>query len=173
MAKRSSGNLKSFTALTIFSIAEKVIAFIYQAVIAAVLGAGIVTDCYFSASQLFDLIDSTVLGALVVVVINRYANISAEKDEKAGIDFLSRLNSLLSILMVALAIITFIFANPFSYLIAPGFDVTARPELVKCIRILCVIPPIMVFATIAQGLLRQKKCFIVTNSRSLFITFVG
>ena len=78
---KKSGNLKSFTALTAFSVTEKVIAFVYQAVIAAVLGAGIVTDCYFSASQLFDLIDSTVLGALVVVVINRYANISAEKNE--------------------------------------------------------------------------------------------
>lgn len=170
---KKSGNLKSFTALTAFSVTEKVIAFVYQAVIAAVLGASIVTDCYFSASQLFDLIDSTVLGALVVVIINRYANISAEKDEKAGIDFLSRLNSLLSILMVVLAITTFIFAKPFSYLIAPGFDATTRPELIKCIRILCVIPPIMVFATIAQGLLRQKKCFIAANSRSLFISICG
>lgn len=170
---KKSGNLKSFTALTAFSVTEKVIAFVYQAVIAAVLGAGIVTDCYFSASQLFDLIDSTMLGALVVVVINRYANISVEKSEQKAIDFLSRLNSLLSILMVALAIITFIFAKPFSYLIAPGFDTTARPELIKCIRILCIIPPIMVFATIAQGLLRRKKCFIAANSRSLFISFCG
>ena len=172
MAKQS-GNLKSFTALTAFSVTEKIIAFVYQAVIAAVLGAGIVTDCYFSASQLFDLIDSTMLGALVVVVINRYANISAEKNEQEAIDFLSRLNSLLSILMAVLAIITFIFAKPFSYLIAPGFDATARPELIKCIRILCVIPPIMVFATIAQGLLRRKKSFIVANSRSLFISICG
>ena len=168
-----SGNLKSFTALTAFSVTEKVIAFVYQAVIAAVLGASIVTDCYFSASQLFDLIDSTVLGALVVVVINRYANISAEKDEQTGLDFLSKLNSLLCILMVAFAVLTFIFAKPFSYLIAPGFDEIVRPVLVKCIRILCIIPPIMVFATIAQGFLRQKKCFIVVNARSLCISLCG
>ena len=90
MARRSS-NLKDYSLLTSFSLLEKVIAFIYQMIIAAVLGASIVTDCYFSASQLFDLIDSTLLGALVVVVINRYANICSEKDEKSGIDFLSRL----------------------------------------------------------------------------------
>ncbi|MBO4869798.1 MAG: polysaccharide biosynthesis protein [Clostridia bacterium] len=172
MARRSS-NLKDYSLLTSFSLLEKVIAFIYQMIIAAVLGASIVTDCYFSASQLFDLIDSTLLGALVVVVINRYANICSEKDEKSGIDFLSRLNTLLSAVMVSLAVITFIFAKPFSYLIAPGFDEIARPELIRCIRILCVIPPIMVFATIAQGLLRLKKCFIVANSRSLFISMCG
>ncbi len=154
-------------------MSEKVLAFVYQAIVAAVLGAGVVTDCYFSASQLFDLIDSTVLGALVVVVLNRYANICEEKDENAGHKFLSSLNSLLTIVMAGLAVLTFIFAEPFSHLIAPGFDAAARPELVKCIRILCVIPPIMVFATIAQGLLRQKKCFIIVNSRSLCISLCG
>ena len=136
-------------------MSEKVLAFVYQAIVAAVLGAGVVTDCYFSASQLFDLIDSTVLGALVVVGLNRYATICEEKDENAGHKFRSSLNSLLTIVMAGLAVLTFIFAEPFSHLIAPGFDAAARPELVKCIRILCVIPPIMVLATIAQGLLRQ------------------
>ena len=171
--KKESSNLKSFSFLTAFSLSEKVIAFVYQAIIAAILGAGAVTDCYFSASQFFDLIDSTVLGALVVVVINRYANICEEKDEAAGIKFLSRLNSLLSLIMLALAVLTFIFAKPFSYVIAPGFEEEVRPELVKCIRILCVIPPVMVFSTIAQGLLRQKKRFIIVNSRSLFISLCG
>ena len=172
MSKQSS-NVKHFTSLTAFSLSEKIIAFVYQAVLAGVLGAGVVTDCFFSASQLFDLIDSTVLGALVVVVINRFANISAEQDEQAGFRFLSTLNSVLSIVMAAVAVLTFILAKPFSYLIAPGFDSEARPELINCIRILCVIPPIMVFATMCQGLLRQKKCFIVVNSRSLFISFCG
>ena len=68
---------------------------------------------------------------------------------------------------------TFVFAKPLSYVVAPGFSASARPELVKCIRILCVIPPVMVFATIAQGLLRQKKCFIVVNSRSLCLSLCG
>ena len=172
MTKKHS-NLKSFTSLTAFSLSEKVIAFVYQAIIAAVLGAGVVTDCYFSASQLFDLIDATVLGALVVVILNRYANISEEKDEIAGHKFLSRLNSLLTLVMLGLAVLTFIFAGPLSRLIAPGFDAAARPELIKCIRILCVIPPIMVFATIAQALLRQKKSFIIANSRSLCISMCG
>lgn len=172
MAKKSS-NLKNFTLLTLFSLSEKVIAFLYQAIIAAVLGASIVTDCFFSASQLFDLIDSTVLGALVVVVINRFANICADKDENEGFTFLSKLNSLLTVLMLILAVLTFFFASSFSYVIAPGFDEFTRPELVKCIRILCCIPPVMVFATLAQGLLRQKKCFIVVNSRSLCISFCG
>ena len=170
---RESNNIRQFTALTVFSVSEKVIAYIYQAIIAAILGAGVVTDSFFAASQLFDLIDSTVLGALVVVVINRYANISVEKDEHTGIVFLSKLNTLLTILMVTMAILTFLFATPFSYLVAPGFDEISRPVLIRCIRILCIIPPIMVFATLAQGLLRQKKCFIVVNSRSLCISFCG
>ena len=166
-------NLKSFSALTAFSLSEKVIAFVYQAIIAAILGAGIVTDCFYSASQLFDLVDSTVLGALVVVVINRYVNISSEKGEAAGFSFLSKLNSILSIIMIALAIMVFVFAEPLSYVIAPGFNAAARPGLITCLRFLCVIPPIMVFATIAQGLLRVKKSFIIANSRSLLLSLCG
>ena len=168
-----SSNLKYFSLLTAFSLTEKIIAFIYQAVIAAVLGAGIVTDCFYSASQLFDLIDNTVLGALVVVIINRYANVCAEKNETAGVEFLSRLYTILSIIMAVAAIIVFIFANPFSYFIAPGFDNYARKELIKCIRLLCVLPPILVFATLAQGMLRIKNCFIIANSRSLCISICG
>ena len=172
MAKKDS-NLKSFSALTLFTVSEKAVAFIYQAIIAAVLGASAVTDCYYSASQLFDLIDSTVLGALVVVVINNYANISAVNSERAGLDFLSKINTILTVIMSAVALLIFILAKPVSYMIAPGFDESARGDLVQCIRILCVIPPIMVFATIAQGLLRQKKCFILVNSRSLCISLCG
>ena len=70
--RTGKSNIKNFSFLTAFSVLEKVIAFVYQAVIAAVLGTGIVTDCYFSASLLFDLIDSTVLGALVVKPICKY-----------------------------------------------------------------------------------------------------
>ena len=172
MRNRAS-NLKSFAALSAFSLLEKVVAFVYQMILAAVLGSGIATDCYYSASQLFDLIDTTVLGALVVVVINRFANICAEKDENAGFVFLSRLNSILSIIMVVLAVVTFVCARPVSYLIAPGFEEIERTELVKCIRIMCVIPPVMVIVTLAQGLLRQKNCFIIVSSRSLFISFCG
>ena len=165
--------LKSYTLLSVFSVSEKVIAFIYQAVLASVLGAGIVTDCYYSASQLFDLIDTTVLGALVVVVINRFANISAEKSEEAGFSFLSNLNSILSIVIIIVSALVFAFAKMVSYLIAPGFDQTMRPDLVRCIRIMCIIPLITVYTVLCQGVLRQKKRFLIVNSRSLFISLCG
>lgn len=171
--KHTNNSVKGFISLTAFSGFEKIIAFIYQAVLAAILGAGLVTDSYNASSQLFDLIDTTVLGAIVVSVIHRFADISKSKGEKSAFDFLSNVNSSLTLLMTLISALVFAFAKPLSYLIAPGFAAEGRPSLVLCIRILCLLPPIMVTASVRQALLRQKKCFIAVNSRSLCISACG
>ena len=50
--KQNNNSVKGFISLTAFSGFEKIIAFVYQAVLAAILGAGLVTDSYNAASQL-------------------------------------------------------------------------------------------------------------------------
>lgn len=171
--KQKSNNFKSFVSLTGFSIFEKIIAFVYQAVIAAYLGAGLATDCYNAASQLFDLIDTTVLGAIIVAVIHRFTDISKNKDDESAFAFLSNVSSSLTIVMLSISVLVFIFARSLSYVIAPGFEEAGRGGLVLCIRILCLLPPLMVMASVRQALLRQKKCFIAVNSRSLCISVCG
>ena len=171
--KSNKSSIFSFVTLTGFSLFEKIVAFAYQAVLAAILGASLVTDSYNSASQLFDLVDTTVLGAIVISVIYRFTDISKNKNEAAAFDFLSNISSGLTLLMGTIAVAIFTFAKPVSYLIAPGFEEAGRPSLVLCIRILCLLPPIMVTASVRQALLRQKKCFIAVNSRSLCISLVG
>lgn len=174
MKRSSEKNTEShFILLTVFSIFEKIIAFVYQAFLAAVLGASLVTDSYNSASQLFDLVDTTVLGAIVVSVIHRFTDISKSKDEENAFHFLSNVNSALTVIMTGVAITVFALARPLSFLIAPGFDAAGRPTLILCIRILCLLPPIMVTASVRQAMLRQKKCFIAVNCRSLCISLCG
>ena len=171
-AEKKEG-MKGFSSLTVFSLFEKIIAFGFQTVIAAVLGAGLVTDCYYSASQLFDLVDATLLGALVVSLINRYTHISERDGEDEAFRFLSNINTWATLLMLLISAIVFVFAGAFSYLIAPGFEESVREELVSCIRVLTVIPIVSVLGSISQALLRQKKHYLIANSRSLFISLCG
>lgn len=162
----------SFFSLTLFSLAEKVIAYIYQATMAAVLGAGALTDCYSAASQLFDLIDSTILSAMVIATLRKYNEVRSSGEDR-GQSLLANVNSCLAIIMFAFSILVLIFSRPISYVIAPGFSADIRDNLVLCIRIMCVIPTIMAFTTVKQVLLRHNRHFIVVNSRSLCISVSG
>jgi len=162
-----------FFSLTLFSLFEKVVAFVYQAATAAFLGAGMLTDCYVSASQLFDLVDSTILSALVVVTIHKYNQVCHDEGEEKGLSLLSNVSACFSLLMVAISVLVLIFANPLSYVIAPGFSGESRKQLIFSIRILSCVPAIMSLASVRQAFLRHHRRFLAVNSRSLCISLCG
>ncbi len=173
MKYKNNQTAKNFLLLTLFSLFEKVVAFVYQATMAYVLGTSIVTDSYNVSSQLFDLIDTTVLGAMIIAIIQRFTIISKTKDEPEAFMFLSNVKSSLTLLMSFVSILFFIFADSLSHLIAPGFSNAERTNLILCIRFFCFLPPIMAIASVSQALLRLKKCFIAVNCRSLCISVCG
>ena len=170
---KDKSTVHSFSLLTVITVAEKLIAFLFEAIIAAKLGTNIITDGYFTSAEMFTLIDSAFLSAIVVVALNRYTVHVTEEGEERGFSALSELQSFYFPLMVLLTVIIFLCAKPLSYIVAPGYGEEARYIVIRCIRVMSVIPSIVCITSIGLAVLRQKKAFGITALKSLFISVVG
>ncbi len=164
---------KSFSLLTVLTLFEKVIAFVFQAIIASLLGTSAETDAYFSASELFGVFEVAVISTLTVAALNKFIYHLNREGEQGAFVFLSKLLSFYIPIVIILSVGIFTFAVPLSYLTAPGFSKEARETLVLCIRVMSVIPIIECFTAIGMAVLRQKKRFGITGLKSLFISVIG
>lgn len=171
MAKKTI--FKSFSILACITIFEKIIAFVFEAIIAAKLGANITTDAYFTASEFFTLIDSAFLSSLTVIAINRFSHHQNQESTESAFFALSNILSFYLPLMIIISGAIFLFADPLSYIVAPGYDDEARLILIRCIKFLSVIPVIVCVTSVELAILRQKKQFGITGLKSLFISVVG
>ena len=164
---------KSFSLLAALTIFEKIIAFVFEAIIASVFGSNATTDAYFSASEIIGVVDTAFLSSLTVIALNRYSHwTNTEGDEKA-FDLLSRLMSFYLPLMLGISAAIYIFADPLTYIVAPGYGIEARDALVRCIRIMAAIPIISCITSFDLAVLRNKKQFMITGLKSLFISVFG
>lgn len=165
--------LRSFSLLAGITIIEKIIAFVFEAIIAAVIGTNIITDGYFTTAELFTLIDTAFLSAITVVALNRYSYHVNNEGEEKGFEMLSSLQSIYLPLMLGLSIAIFFTARPLSFVVAPGYGEEARAVVVRCIKVMSVIPAIVCITSIGLAVLRQKKKFEITGLKSLFISAIG
>ncbi len=165
--------LHSFSLLTGITVFEKIVAFVFEAVIAAFIGTSIISDGYFASAGLFNLIDSAFLSAITVVALNRYAYYVNNEGEIRGFEVLSDLQSFYLPLMLLLSVLIFALARPLSFVVAPGYGDEARAVVVRCIRILSFTPTVICITSIGIAVLRQKKRFEITCLKSLFISVVG
>lgn len=165
--------VKRFAILAGFSMFEKIMAFFFQALIAAVFGAGIVTDCYYSATQLFDLINVTFLGAITIGLLNRFLFISNREGTDKAFSFTSNVFSWSVLIMALISVFIFIFAKECSLLIAPGIKEEYRPLLVKAIRLLTILPILTTISAVSEAILRINEHYIIINSRSLCLSVFG
>ncbi len=163
----------SFKILTIITILEKLLSFLFQSIIASNYGATIVADSYFSASELFTLINETVLGALTIAVLNRFTFLSEKSSEDKAFQYISNIFSFSFVFMLVVCILIFCFADSLSVLIAPGYDLRGRTLLIRNIRLMSFVPSILAIAAVCLAVLRQKKRFEITALRSFFISTVG
>lgn len=166
-------NIKNFYLLMIITIIGKILAFVFEAIIASKLGVGIGTDSYFSVAELYTLIDSAFLGAVTVVALNKYSRIAAEKDENQAYMYISNLISVVLPIVTIISLLFAVFATPLSYLVSPGSSIEARKFVVRCIKVMAVLPPIISIASIGLAVLRYKKLFVITGVKSLLISIIG
>ena len=171
--KTKDSIVRNFSMLTAITIIEKIIAFVFEAVIAAKLGTSIVTDGYFTSAEFFTLIESAFLSAIVIASLRRYTYYVNNVSERRGMEFLSEIQSAYLPAMVLLSILLFALAKPLSFIVSPGYGEEARKIVVRCIRVVSCVPTIVCFTSIGNTVLRQKKDFAITALKSVFISVVG
>ena len=173
LKKNKPENARYFFILGGISIVGKIVAYVCRIMIAGYIGTNIVTDSYFAASQLFNLIEATLIGGFSVGLINFFNKIAYESEEKNAFEYISRVYSMLSIVMLVVSLVVFFTAPYMAILIAPGIGIENNASLIRCIRILSLFPIVATLSMVCQSVLRAKKQLFVINTKSLFVSVSG
>ncbi|MBU1203107.1 murein biosynthesis integral membrane protein MurJ [Patescibacteria group bacterium] len=142
-----------------FSFLAKIIALFRERLIAHNFGASEISDVYYAAFRLPDLIFNTlVLGALTSAFIPVFQKVW-RKDKEEGI-YLS--NSVLNFFLLfvgVLVILAIIFADRIMPLITPGFSEWQMTELIRLTRIMLLAVIFFVISNVVGGVLNSMKRF--------------
>lgn len=155
----SKSSSKSFIILSIITIIEKILSFVYQAMIAGMIGANYISDAYFTSAEFFVLIDSTLLSALVIVLLNMYTKKVADFSEKDADDFLNNIVKIVLPLTVIISVCIFFFSYPLSFVIGPGYDAEGRSILNTNIKFMALVPTFLSLTSVSLAILRREKSF--------------
>ncbi len=141
--------------------------------IAGMIGANSISDAYFTATEFFVLIDSTLLNALVIVLLNNYTKKISESSIDAADDFLTNIIRIVFPITVVLSLAIFLLSYPLTYIIGPGYDAEGRRILTFNIKFMAVVPVFLAITSVCLAVLRREKKFFIVGLKSLFISVSG
>ena len=170
---KTNSTTKSFISLFGTTSASKALAFVYQATIAAKIGANIVTDSYITATEFYTFINATVFDALIIVLLGRYIAIQTSDGEKAAMKMVSNVISICIPVMLILSVGLVVCSDYVVIILTPGFTMEQREMVARCIRQLAVTPVIFSIAVSYEVILRQHKHYVVLSLQSFFISSIG
>jgi len=160
---RKSSVLEATAVLAVASLVSRIFGLLRDRTLAAHFGAGDVTDAYFAAFKIPDLIfNLLILGALssaFIPIFTEYLHKNGENKEEAW----SIVNSLVNIGMVALAIILLaaaVFAPMLAKIVAPGFDPAKQELTMSLMRVMLLSPLFFGISNLAGGILNSFRNFL-------------
>lgn len=144
----------------ILSFASRVLGFVRDRVLLGEFGAGDTLDAYYAAFKLPDLLFGLlVIGSLsagFIPIFVRYYQ--TEKDPARAWAFANNTLNVLAATMALLSVVLFVFAEPLSALIAPGFAGHKQAMVADMTRVMLLAQFLLagsvVFGSVLQGLRR-------------------
>ncbi len=153
--------------LVVFGILlAKALGFLRDIVFASSFGASQLTDIYFQIFGVTSLIFTGIGSALSTLVIKNLnkADISSPKEQK---EYVSYFISKVSLILVAVLAVVFVFSESAVKLLLPGLDPSLYQTAVSIMRIMLPSCLFVVVAYIISGVLQNSKVFFVTSIMSL------
>lgn len=144
--------------LGLCSIFVKITAFARDIVLSYVYGAGTVSDAYLVAVSIPMVLFTGILTALYTSYIPMYHEIKVEDKKRINL-YTSNLINIILIVSVAFIIFFWVFADPFVYLFAPGFEKDAFELTVQLSKISIVSIVFMGILYVFQGYLQANNRF--------------
>jgi putative peptidoglycan lipid II flippase len=160
---RKSGILEATAVLAIAYLVSQVFALLRDRTLAAHFGAGDITDVYFAAFKIPDLIFSLlILGTLssaFIPIFTQYLNKDGEDREEAwGV-----VNSLVNIGIVILAVVLLgaaVAAPMLVKIVAPGFGPEKQQMVISMMRVMLLSPLFFGISNLAGGILNSFKNYL-------------
>lgn len=155
------------------TLASRLVGIIRDRVFAHYFGAGPITDAYFAAFKIPDLIYTLlIVGALTAGFIPTFTKLFTNKDEsKAAWQLANNLLNILGICLVVLCSLGIIFTPFLTKIIAPGFDSENLNRVILFTRIMFLSPIFLGISMIMGGILQSLRHFVLYSIAPIFYNF--
>ncbi|HVE81156.1 MAG TPA: murein biosynthesis integral membrane protein MurJ [Candidatus Dormibacteraeota bacterium] len=132
-------------------------------------GISPLTDAYTAAFRLPELLFTLLVsGAFAVAFIPVLAQHLSKGEQEEAWELSSILLNLLAVVTIAVGIIAFIFADPITRLIAPGFDEFRHNLTVDLTRIMLITPFLFAISSVLGGIQQSFNRFMFFALASVF-----
>lgn len=160
---RKSSVLEATAFLAIASLVSRIFGLVRDNILAVHLGAGDVTDAYFAAFKIPDLIfQLLILGAISSAFIPIFIEYLKKENGQATDEAWGLVNTLLNLGVILLAVmlgVAAIFAPTLAHIIAPGFDADKQQIVINLMRVMLLSPFFFGLSNLAGGILNSFKNF--------------
>jgi len=130
--------LRNFATIGAFTALSRILGFLRDILIAAILGAGPVADAFFVAFKLPNLFRRLFAeGAFNAAFVPLFARARAEEGEEGGERFAGTVLSWLTVVLLAATTLAEIFTPAFVFLLAPGFTGEQAADLTVLYTRIC------------------------------------
>jgi len=155
------------------TLLSRFVGIIRDRVLAHYYGAGPITDAYYAAFKVPDLIyNLLIVGALTAGFIPVFTSLLNEKDKNSSAMQLA--NNILNILGLALIILCglgMVFTPAFTKIIAPGFSGENLQRVIMFTRIMFLSPIFLGISMIMGGVLQSLRRFTLYAIAPIFYNF--
>lgn len=158
--KEQINNIVSATIIiAVFSLFSKILGLVRDATFSHQFGRGVLVDAYFAAFRIPDFIyNLLILGTFSVAFIPVFSEYLL-KDQQEANKLASSIINVTLVMMLILTGLAFIFINPLTHAIAPGFTGESY-ELTKLFsKIFLISPLLLTLSSIVSSMLNTYKRF--------------
>lgn len=146
-----------------FTLLSRITGFFRDILLASHLGLSANSDIYFTAFRIPDLVyNLLILGTLSVAFIPVFSEYYY-KDKKKAFEIASTVLNISALGMFAICLLIFIFADPLTKMIAPGFSEAQLEQTELITRIMLLSPIIFTISNVFSSVLISLKKFLIVN----------
>lgn len=144
-----------------FALFSQALALIRDRLLTHEFGAGDVLDIYYAAFRIPDFIFVTVASIVSLSVLIPFLVERAEKDERAGQDFISGIFSFFALSILVVSGVVYIFVPELVHILFPGLSPALYDELVLMTRILLFQPIFLGASSLFASVVHVYKRFLL------------
>ncbi|MFA6993462.1 MAG: murein biosynthesis integral membrane protein MurJ [Patescibacteria group bacterium] len=165
---QSSSIVSAAVIIGVAGLASRLLGVVRDRIIAGEFGAGQVTDIYYAAFRIPDLIyNFLVLGALSAGFIPVFIEYLRSEDRDEW-ELASGVLNAVVVCIIGLSAVFFVFAPWIISWLSPGFTAAAQVETVNLTRIMLLSPLFLGISAIFGGILQSLKKFFIYSFAPIF-----
>ncbi|HSR88887.1 MAG TPA: murein biosynthesis integral membrane protein MurJ [Candidatus Udaeobacter sp.] len=174
MLKILNGQSKSITGAAIIisaaTLVSRLVGLLRDQIFANYFGAGPITDAYYAAFKIPDLIyNLLIVGALSTAFIPTFTKLfNSGEDKSPAWKLANNVLNIIAILLAFLSVLGIIFTPVLAPIIAPGFSLASKQMVINFTRIMFGSTILLGISMVIGGILQSLRAFFLYSLAPIF-----